>query len=167
MKQNICKRRCCAFRSAVMLKSLLHVSLIVREQLQRKETRSNLCNVSQGTVRTVCRRCAVFSHSPSVDVFSEKLRHVDNTYLKTICIICNNFLFVFFLAILACLLPCVKQHSRSPSEETVGSRNKKATKEFHNEVSVAVLYIFLTMLCLGLTLQMSNDLTDNCMVVMS
>jgi len=46
----------------------------VREQLQREETGSNLCNVSQGTFRTVCRRCAVSSRSPSVDVFSEKLR---------------------------------------------------------------------------------------------
>jgi len=112
-----------------------------------------------------CRRCALFSHSPSVDVSSEKLRHVTNTYLKTNCIVCSNFLFVFFLGLLACLCPCVKQRSRSSSSENVSSRRKKKTKEFDNKVRMAVLYIFLTTPCLGIRL--SNDLTDNCMVLVS
>ena len=111
-----------------------------------------------------CRRCALFSHSPSVDVSSEKLRHVTNTYLKTNCIVCSNFLFVFFLGLLACLCPCVKQRSRSSASVNLSNRRKK-NKEFDNKVHMAVLYIFLMMPCLGIRL--SNDLTDNCMVLMS
>lgn len=90
--------------------------------------------------------------SPSVDVFSEK--HVANTYLKAICIVCNNFLFVFFLAVLECMVPCIKQRSKSSSSETVCKRRKKKTKKFHFEVSVAVLYIFIMTLCLFVRLQM-------------
>jgi len=60
--------------------SLLHVSFIVRDSYNAEKRDHNLCSVSQGTVTIECRRCAVFSHSPSVDVFSEKLRHVAKTY---------------------------------------------------------------------------------------
>jgi hypothetical protein len=97
--------------------------------------------------------CTVFSHSPSVDAFSENVRHVANTHLKTICIVCNNFLFVFFLAIFKCCFPCLFK--------------EKEVKDVPFQVSVAMIYMFLRTLCLCVRVQMWNDLTDHCMVVMS
>ena len=66
-------------------------------------------------------------------MFSEKLRHVANTYLKTVCIVCNNFLFVFFLAVWEFLVPCIKQRSKSSSSEIVCNRRKKKATKFRNE----------------------------------
>ena len=68
---------------------------------------------------------------------------VANSYLKTICIVWNNFIFVFFLAILKCLVPCIRQRSRSTSE----TKSKKKTKKHRKKVSVAVLYMFLMTQC--------------------
>jgi len=50
-------------------------------------------------------------------VFSEKWRNVATTYLKTIYVRWINILLVFFVGILKCLVPCVKQRARSSSPD--------------------------------------------------
>ena len=160
----IYKRRSCTVRSAVTLKRLYstfsHCAWIVTTQ-RNKITFYVMYHKELLQLNIVGILC-----SPSVNMFSEKLRHVAFTYFKTICIACNNFLFVFFLAVLECLVPC-KKRSRSISSETVSNRCKKKTKKFSNEVIVAVLYIFLTTPCLCVRLQILKDLTDHCMILMS
>jgi hypothetical protein len=78
--------------------------------------------------------CTVFSYSPFVDGFSEKKKRLAITYLMTICVVWNNLLCVFCLAVLKRIVPCVRQYVRSLQTAACGNSSIKIS-ESRNGVS--------------------------------